>query len=773
MSNGTEAKPEEENTVKTQRFTYSKEELIAIAKQPYCKKRPKCLDPDYVNKGGLWDPDIWMNYKNPSKNPTPSNQTSTREFDQSAIGLNNNKSIRGPPKRINGENGDKENSLRGNKDPRDRVKEESQDDIVLSPQRRSFGTGCHIVPVRSEQPVQNSAPPQRTAPVVKVKNNVHQQDRREEPILLRNDTAIRRIGSGRVMSQRDNKSTLEWSKSREEEIENRRSNMRYNTTNNSNNNNAGRYDYDRRSSMHNNNNRRYGHQDRRDHRHHEEEEPEWFTGGPTSQHDTIELKGFEEEMPEEDEIELRRRHLHHNHNHNQYFGRNQNQSNGPESSGQSCGNDNFENDPSTNVIEGQASGSKEGQEFDINEMFNFEGWKNVVNMGPDNPSTSIPEYPDTLVPGENQNVGGTSRFAQWFSVGRNETESPIDRLLQNATFSSNYNSNSNYDHRRASVQDIESGVFHHNINGNMENGFHRIDPSVLGLRNSESNNHNLLNGKENGDGSHHDGPVNKGKDLLSLFKKANINVNDLMQQQAALPTVKFEHARSLEEIEASLIKPDENQHESNGESSDFNRLILKAFANRGNQMKPDPLTSLFNGIGAVNRVPPIPNIMKVQTEDQILQQLHQHQQLQNHHQHQHHQQQQQQHQQQQHQLLQQLQQQQHQQQIFQKLQQQQQQQQILQQLHQHQRHQHQQHHQQQQQQQQQHQLLQQLQNQHQVQQMPHFQVKSKTDVLNVTPKTGAGNFSAFTPTSVMRKFASEKDKDAMRKKNMQKSMKIN
>lgn len=29
--------------------------------------------------------------------------------------------------------------------------------------------------------------------------------------------------------------------------------------------------------------------------HHEEETPEWFTGGPTSQNETIELRGFERE----------------------------------------------------------------------------------------------------------------------------------------------------------------------------------------------------------------------------------------------------------------------------------------------------------------------------------------------------------------------------------------------------------------------------------------------------------------------------------------------
>ncbi len=34
-------------------------------------------------------------------------------------------------------------------------------------------------------------------------------------------------------------------------------------------------------------------------RRHEEEEPEWFSGGPTSQSDTIELRGFEDARREQ------------------------------------------------------------------------------------------------------------------------------------------------------------------------------------------------------------------------------------------------------------------------------------------------------------------------------------------------------------------------------------------------------------------------------------------------------------------------------------------
>ena len=38
-------------------------------------------------------------------------------------------------------------------------------------------------------------------------------------------------------------------------------------------------------------------------RRHEEEEPEWFSSGPTSQSDTIELRGFEEPKREQEQVQ--------------------------------------------------------------------------------------------------------------------------------------------------------------------------------------------------------------------------------------------------------------------------------------------------------------------------------------------------------------------------------------------------------------------------------------------------------------------------------------
>lgn len=52
------------------------------------------------------------------------------------------------PKRDRADDGLVSHSKRKSSDPKERIKEE-KDDIVLSPQRRSFGTGCHVIPQSS------------------------------------------------------------------------------------------------------------------------------------------------------------------------------------------------------------------------------------------------------------------------------------------------------------------------------------------------------------------------------------------------------------------------------------------------------------------------------------------------------------------------------------------------------------------------------------------------------------------------------------------------
>ncbi|EEC11418.1 hypothetical protein IscW_ISCW009231 [Ixodes scapularis] len=134
-------------------------------------------------------------------------------------------------------------------DPKERLAREERDDLVLSPQRRSFGTGCHVP--------QPSAPPDGPS---------------KDGDGLAHREPSRRIGSGRILrDQRD------WDR---ENREYGYGGRRFEDTGHAGG-HSGRYGGDRRRG--------------RDERIEEEEEPEWFVGGPTSQHDTIELVGFDED----------------------------------------------------------------------------------------------------------------------------------------------------------------------------------------------------------------------------------------------------------------------------------------------------------------------------------------------------------------------------------------------------------------------------------------------------------------------------------------------
>lgn len=172
-------------------------------------------------------------------------------------------------------------------DPRERIREESQDDIVLSPQRRSFGTGCHIVPNKPELTTRPTRP----------ENHSYNLERtRDDHILHRHEGLNRgRVGSGRII-ERNNRN--DWSKStrdsHDDDLDNRRSNQRSFSRS---------YEFDRRSNANNNNSNnrsRYqsnssDHHRREGKNYEEEEEPEWFSAGPTSQNDFIELRGFDED----------------------------------------------------------------------------------------------------------------------------------------------------------------------------------------------------------------------------------------------------------------------------------------------------------------------------------------------------------------------------------------------------------------------------------------------------------------------------------------------
>ncbi|XP_072155534.1 uncharacterized protein [Bemisia tabaci] len=170
-------------------------------------------------------------------------------------------------------------------DPRDRVRKD-QDGIVLSPQRRSFNTGCFVT-------VQSGRQSPSAKPL----------DSRDGP------REVRRIGSGRILTRGEPMGVAQnWSSqssefpfrsggpARESVAFERRFNREFerDKDRNSRMRDNDRITLDRnnrynKSGMNNNNNNN----DKRYNRWNEPEEPEWFSGGPTSQHDTIELHGFE------------------------------------------------------------------------------------------------------------------------------------------------------------------------------------------------------------------------------------------------------------------------------------------------------------------------------------------------------------------------------------------------------------------------------------------------------------------------------------------------
>ncbi|XP_066251931.1 eukaryotic translation initiation factor 4E transporter-like isoform X2 [Euwallacea similis] len=231
---------------------YSKEQLLEIAKAPAAKSKPDFLDPNEVCVSIL-DPEKWNIERKKSDTPDT------------------------------GKGNDSGDNRRRSGDPRERIRKEN-DGIVLSPQRRSFNSGC-FVPANKE-PVGGKG----DAPT-------HLMGGREIT------SSTRRIGSGRIMrdswendkesgesdfnfgrglqnrnNERDDKFG-DRGGMRDEKYGERRSFGREID-------NGTKEKEGRRNSRYTESRRRYSES--------KEDEPEWFSSGPMSQNDTIELRGFDE-----------------------------------------------------------------------------------------------------------------------------------------------------------------------------------------------------------------------------------------------------------------------------------------------------------------------------------------------------------------------------------------------------------------------------------------------------------------------------------------------
>ncbi|XP_066144570.1 eukaryotic translation initiation factor 4E transporter-like isoform X6 [Euwallacea fornicatus] len=232
---------------------YSKEQLLEIAKAPAAKSKPDFLDPNEVCVSIL-DPEKWNIERKKSDTPDT------------------------------GKGNDIGDNRRRSGDPRERIRKEN-DGIVLSPQRRSFNSGC-FVPANKE-PVggKGDAPTHLMAGGREI------------------TSSTRRIGSGRIMrdswesdkesgesdfnfgrglqnrnNERDDKFG-DRGGMRDEKYGDRRSFGREID-------NGTKEKEGRRNSRYTESRRRYSES--------KEDEPEWFSSGPMSQNDTIELRGFDE-----------------------------------------------------------------------------------------------------------------------------------------------------------------------------------------------------------------------------------------------------------------------------------------------------------------------------------------------------------------------------------------------------------------------------------------------------------------------------------------------
>ncbi|XP_068172235.1 eukaryotic translation initiation factor 4E transporter [Antennarius striatus] len=306
-------------------FRYTKEELLEIKELPVSNERPECLSVKY-DSDGVWDPEKW----HASLYPTSERSSPVEGFKKDYVD-------------------DRVHLKRRIPDPRERLKEDDMD-VILSPQRRSFGGGCQG----------NAAlAPHVRRPVSPLENKENES--------LRLGTS-RRIGSGRIIAARafEREARAEKERERERDLKDKRF----------------RRDFgDKRVFSERRRNDSYA-----------EEEPEWFSGGPTSQSETIELIGFDDKILEDDKRKSKR-------------SRKRAESikevvecNGGQPGDQSVGLQSSADQevPHADVLPEQSTG-----DFDFNEFFNLE--KTMPGLA------SMIE--DVLGEGH----VSASRFSQWFS----------------------------------------------------------------------------------------------------------------------------------------------------------------------------------------------------------------------------------------------------------------------------------------------------------------------------------------------------------------------
>ncbi|KAI5133230.1 Eukaryotic Translation Initiation Factor 4E Transporter [Manis pentadactyla] len=217
---------------------YTKEELLDIKERPHSKQRPSCLSEKY-DSDGIWDPEKWHASLYPASGRSSPVESLKKELDT-----------------------DRPSLARRIVDPRERVKEDDLD-VVLSPQRRSFGGGCHVTAAASSR--HSGSPLEKDGDGLRLLGG-------------------RRIGSGRIISARTFEKDHRLGDKDLRDLRDRDRERDYK---------------DKRFRREFGDSKRvFGERRRNDS--YTEEEPEWFSAGPTSQSETIELTGFDDKILEED-----------------------------------------------------------------------------------------------------------------------------------------------------------------------------------------------------------------------------------------------------------------------------------------------------------------------------------------------------------------------------------------------------------------------------------------------------------------------------------------
>ncbi|XP_028262498.1 eukaryotic translation initiation factor 4E transporter isoform X2 [Parambassis ranga] len=305
-------------------YRYTKEELMVIKELPISNERPECLSEKY-DSDGVWDPEKW----HASLYPTSERSSPVDGFKKDYVD-------------------DRIPLKRRIPDPRERLKEDDLD-VILSPQRRSFGGGCQG----------NAAPaPHTRRPISPLEN------KENESLRL---GGARRIGSGRIIASRvfEREARAEKERERERDMKDKRF----------------RRDFgDKRVFSERRRNDSYA-----------EEEPEWFSGGPTSQSETIELIGFDDKILEDDKRRYKR-------SRKRTESAKEVECNGGQGDEREVGLQSTADQevPHPDVLPEQSTG-----DFDFNEFFNLE--------------KTMPGLASMIEDVLGEGPVSASRFSQWFS----------------------------------------------------------------------------------------------------------------------------------------------------------------------------------------------------------------------------------------------------------------------------------------------------------------------------------------------------------------------